>query len=85
MSTSATGFEEAAKVASAVAAGTGVAMTAAGFTSSGIVAGSFAAGIQSVIGNVAADSTFALIQSLAGGGFVTMAVVGLFAFFLSYM
>ena len=37
----------------------------AGFTSSGIAAGSMAAGIQSAIGSVAAGSGFAFMQSLA--------------------
>ena len=45
-------------------------MTAAGFTSSGIAAGSIAAGIQSVIGNVAAGSTFATLQSLGATGVI---------------
>ena len=39
-------------------------MTAAGFTSSGIAAGSIAAGIQAGIGNVVAGSAFATLQSL---------------------
>ncbi len=45
-------------------------MTAAGFTSSGIAAGSIAAGVQSVIGNVVAGSTFATLQSLGATGVI---------------
>ena len=37
----------------------------AGFTSSGVAAGSVAAGIQAGIGNVAAGSVFAGLQSVA--------------------
>ena len=39
-----------------------------GFGTSGIVAGSIAAGIQSAIGNVAAGSTFAICTSLGMKG-----------------
>ena len=52
-------------------------MTAAGFTSSGIGAGTIAAGIQSSIGSVAGGSTFAIAQSLgATGTFTTIGVTG---------
>jgi hypothetical protein len=37
----------------------------AGFTTGGVVGGSVAAGVQAVIGNVAAGSGFAVIQSVA--------------------
>lgn len=49
-----------------------------GFTSSGVAAGSFAAGIQSSIGNVAAGSAFATAQSLgaAGTGAVVLGTAG---------
>ena len=51
--------------------------TALGFSSSGIVGGSVAAGIQAGIGNVAAGSLFAGIQSVAALGiFSTIGVVG---------
>ena len=73
-------FEDAASKATALAtatATTGAAATAAGFTSSGIAAGSVAAGMQAAIGNVAAGSSFALMQSIgAVGGFVGMMVAG---------
>ena len=36
-----------------------------GFTASGVVKGSIAAGIQATIGNVAGGSAFALVQSAA--------------------
>ena len=36
----------------------------AGFTSKGVASGSIASGIQSGIGNVAAGSTFATLQSM---------------------
>lgn len=63
--------------AGAVVAAAGVAGTAAGFTSSGIATGSLAAAAQSWIGNVAAGSVFAQLQSLgAVGGFVTTATGG---------
>ena len=65
---------------------TGVGLTAAGFTANGIAAGSLAAGIQSGIGNVLAGSNFAALQSIgATGGFVAMALVGVIAFFLSFV
>jgi hypothetical protein len=55
----------------------GAAMTYAGFGSSGIVAGSVAAGIQSAIGNVIAGSLFAIFQSIGMlGGWVGMLVMG---------
>ena len=48
-----------------------------GFGAAGIVGGSFAAGVQSGIGNVAAGSAFATLQSLgATGTFVTGASYG---------
>ena len=60
--------------------------TLAGFTLSGIAGGSIAAGIQSAIGNVAAGSWFASLQSFGAlGGFVSMffgGLVSLLFFFL---
>ena len=48
--------------------------SALGFGTSGIVAGSVAAGIQSAIGNVAAGSTFSICTSLGMKGvFATVA------------
>lgn len=54
-----------------------VAATAVGFGSAGIVGGSLAAAMQSAIGNVAAGSSFALLQSLgATGTFISGATAG---------
>lgn len=50
------------------------ALTTAGFTSAGIAGGSLAAAWQSSIGNVAAGSAFATLQSLGATG--TIAAVG---------
>ena len=49
-----------------------------GFGSGGVVASSIAAGIQSTIGNVAAGSFFAVLQSVGAAGLGTagMAAVG---------
>jgi hypothetical protein len=55
-------------VAGAVAYGSLVVLPAIGFTAEGIAAGSIAASIQSGIGNVAAGSTFAALQSAAMSG-----------------
>ena len=62
----------------AIGAGIGVAVTggatvvvnALGFSSGGVVAGSTAAVIQAGIGNVAAGSAFAALQSVAATGVV---------------
>jgi hypothetical protein len=63
-------------------AAVGAIMTAVGFGSSGIMAGSAAAGIQSWIGNVSAGSFFANCQSIGMlGGWLRMLVGGAFAFF----
>jgi hypothetical protein len=43
-------------------------LNAMGFSSGGVVGGSVAAGVQSVIGNVAAGSAFAIGQSAGAGG-----------------
>ena len=43
-----------------------------GFTSGGVTAGSLAAGIQSMIGNVAAGSLFAQLQSIGALGLGTV-------------
>jgi hypothetical protein len=63
-------------VASGIATTASSIITGLGFTSSGIVASSTAAGIQAGIGNVAAGSLFAGLQSLAATGVV--ATVGIF-------
>ncbi|KAJ4309606.1 hypothetical protein N0V94_008847 [Neodidymelliopsis sp. IMI 364377] len=47
-----------------------------GFTGSGILAGSIAAGIQAGTGNVAAGSAFAVLTSAGMGGFGLAVVVG---------
>ena len=47
-----------------------------GFGAAGPVAGSIAAGIQAGIGNVAAGSLFATLQSAAMGGFGVAIVSG---------
>lgn len=44
-----------------------------GFAKAGVVAGSIAAGIQSTIGNVAAGSVFAALQSVGATGAVGIA------------
>jgi hypothetical protein len=60
-----------------------------GFTASGIASGSFAAAMQAAMGNVAAGSCFAAMQSLGATGFfnsmvgwggATAAAAGFFAF-----
>jgi hypothetical protein len=50
------------------AVGTGVGLSAVGFSSTGVVAGSIAAGIQSSIGLVSAGSAFATVQSVGAVG-----------------
>ncbi|KAI4596567.1 hypothetical protein KJ359_005323 [Pestalotiopsis sp. 9143b] len=45
------------------------ALSAVGFTPAGIAAGSIAAGVHSTIGNVAAGSLFATLQSAGMGGY----------------
>ena len=61
----------------------GLLLSAAGFGITGIVGGSIAASIQSAIGNVAAGSYFAGLQSFgASGGFLTMILTGLSRFLL---
>lgn len=45
-----------------------LALAAVGFGSGGVVAGSLAAAAQSAIGNVAAGSTFAVLQSCGAAG-----------------
>lgn len=62
---------------SGVATVSSVALTGIGFTSSGIAAASTAAGIQAGIGNVAATSLFATVQSLGAAGVIsTIGIVG---------
>jgi hypothetical protein len=46
----------------------------AGFSTGGIVAGSLAAGLQSSIGNVAAGSAFAILQSAGTAPLVTAGI-----------
>jgi hypothetical protein len=43
-------------------------LSGVGFTTAGVAAGSWAAGVHASIGNVAAGSLFALAQSVAAGG-----------------
>ena len=43
-------------------------LSALGFTPSGVAAGSLAAAWQASIGNVAAGSTFAMLQSIGAAG-----------------
>ncbi|KAF5567791.1 interferon-induced 6-16 [Fusarium phyllophilum] len=52
------------------------AISAAGFTTEGVSAGSLAAGIQSVTEEVASNSAFAICQSYATGGFGTAVIHG---------
>jgi ribosomal protein L12E/L44/L45/RPP1/RPP2 len=61
-------------VIGSVMTGGALAVTAAGFGSAGIVGGSVAAAVQSSIGNVAAGSLFAALQSAGATG--TIAAVG---------
>jgi len=64
-------------VAGGVIAGVALLPITLGFGTTGIVAGSVAAGIQSVIGNVAAGSVFAVCTSLGMTGvFASSAAVG---------
>ena len=66
-----------AMITGGVIAGIGLVPIALGFGSTGIVAGSVAAGVQSMIGNVAAGSAFAGLTSLGmTGTFTTMTGVG---------
>lgn len=70
-----------AVIAGSVASGTatlvGAGGTALGFTSSGIVGGSVAAGMQAGIGNVVAGSAFATAQSLGALGVLsTIGITG---------
>ena len=57
-------------------AGAGASATLAGFGAAGIVGGSVAAAIQSVIGNVASGSVFATMQSLGATGVFTAMTAG---------
>jgi hypothetical protein len=73
-------------VVGGVAMGVGIpmagttALTAVGFTGTGIFAGSMAAGMQAGIGNVAAGSIFAGLQSIgATGGLAILGPVGVIA------
>ena len=56
-----------------------VALPVIGFSSSGVVAGSLAAAIQSSIGNVAAGSIFATLQSIGATGGLSWAAQGVMA------
>ncbi|KAJ5196272.1 hypothetical protein N7449_006751 [Penicillium cf. viridicatum] len=78
--------ENPASAACAIAGSGGVAVVAApvlvitpilsglGFSAGGVVAGSYAAGVQSSIGNVAAGSLFVTGQSAGAGGLGLVAV-----------
>lgn len=48
----------------------------AGFSAGGVVAGSIAAGVQSSIGNVAAGSMFATLQSIGATGGLSLVAKG---------
>lgn len=77
-------FTKTMRFTSGLSVGIGTSMSAFGFTSSGIGAGTLAAGVQSGIGNVAAGSAFATLQSFGAlGGFVGMAAVGVVGLGLS--
>ena len=66
-----------AAITGGVIAGVALLPITLGFGTTGIVAGSVAAGIQSVIGNVAAGSVFAVCTSLGMTGvFASSAAVG---------
>lgn len=54
-----------------------MALATIGFSSSGVVAGSVAAGLQSSVGSVVAGSTFAACQSIAMGGGIPMVATGI--------
>jgi hypothetical protein len=59
---------------------------AAGFTQSGIAAGSLAAAAQSAIGNVSTGSLFARLQSLgATGGIIGMLFTGAFGMLFTFL
>ena len=59
-----------AGIGAAVTGGATAVVSALGFSSGGVVAGSTAAVIQAGIGNVAAGSAFAAFQSVAATGVV---------------
>lgn len=59
-----------AGIGAAASVPTAIAVTTAGFTGSGVAAGSVAAGVQAGIGNVAAGSTFAALQSIGATGVI---------------
>ena len=66
-----------ALIAGGVITGVALVPIALGFGTAGIVGGSIAAGIQSLIGNVAAGSLFATCTSLGmTGAFASTAAVG---------
>ncbi|KAH8689479.1 hypothetical protein BGW36DRAFT_390926 [Talaromyces proteolyticus] len=50
-------------------------LTAAGFMGSGVQAGSAGAAVHATIGNVAADSYFAILQSAGAGGVAALGAV----------
>lgn len=54
--------------AAVAVAGAPIVLGLLGFSSAGVVAGSIAAGVQSMIGNVAAGSIFAALQSAGAVG-----------------
>ena len=61
---------EGAEIGGAVAGAASAALSAVGFTSTGVAAGSMAAAAQSAIGVVEAGSLFAMLQSLGATGAV---------------
>lgn len=63
-----------------------VGLMAAGFTQSGIAAGSLAAAAQSAIGNVSTGSLFARLQSLgATGGIIGMLFTGALGMLFTFL
>jgi hypothetical protein len=65
-----------AAATSGTIAAVGGGLTVAGFTSTGIAAGSIAAGVQAGIGNVAAGSAFAVLQSMGATGLIAAVGTG---------
>ena len=61
-------------VGSIIGGATVISTYLAGFTSSGIAAGSIAAGVQSTIGNVAAGSLFATMTSIGMTSVLPLAI-----------
>ena len=56
-----------------------------GFGAAGVIAGSVAAALQAIIGNVAAGSAFAIAQSIGATGNLPCIVILLIAFVVAYI